>query len=45
VVTPDTGWFSDTNGVNRVKLYILEWPFIVASLRHICAKIMLYNQS
>ncbi len=29
---------------NTVKLYILEWPFIVASLRHTCAIIMLSNQ-
>ncbi len=27
-----------------IKLHILEWPFIVASLRHICAIIMLSNQ-
>ncbi len=27
-----------------VKLHILEWPFIVASLRHTCAIIMLSNQ-
>ncbi len=27
-----------------IKLYILEWPFIVASLRHTCAIIMLSNQ-
>ncbi len=27
-----------------IKLHILEWPFIVASLRHNCAIIMLYNQ-
>ncbi len=26
------------------KLHILEWPFIVASLRHTCAIIMLSNQ-
>ncbi len=36
VVTPDTDWFSDP--------HILEWPFIVASLRHTCAIIMLSNQ-
>ncbi len=35
VVTPDTDWFLDP---------ILEWPFIVASLRHTCAIIMLSNQ-
>ncbi len=29
---------------NKVKLHILEWPFIVASLRHTCAIIMLSNQ-
>ncbi len=27
-----------------LKLHILEWPFIVASLRHTCAIIMLSNQ-
>ncbi len=27
-----------------IKLHILEWPFIVASLRHTCAIIMLSNQ-
>ncbi len=27
-----------------IKLHILEWPFIVASLRHTCAVIMLSNQ-
>ncbi len=42
VVTPDTDWFSDPP--NTVKLHILEWPFIVASLRHTCAIIMLSNQ-
>ncbi len=42
VVTPDTDWFSDTP--NTVKLHILEWSFIVASLRHTCAIIMLSNQ-
>ncbi len=41
VVTPDTDWFSHPN---TVKLHILEWPFIVASLRQICAIIMLSNQ-
>ncbi len=40
VVTPDTDWFLDPP--NTVKL--LEWPFIVASLRHTCAIIMLSNQ-
>ncbi len=29
---------------DTVKLHILEWPFIVASLRHTCAIIMLSNQ-
>ncbi len=29
---------------NTEKLHILEWPFIVASLRHTCAIIMLSNQ-
>ncbi len=29
---------------NTVKLHILEWPFIVASLRHTCAIIVLSNQ-
>ncbi len=41
VVTPDTDWFSE---YSTVKLHILEWPFIVASLRHTCAIIMLSNQ-
>ncbi len=27
-----------------IKLHILEWPFIMASLRHTCAIIMLSNQ-
>ncbi len=27
-----------------IKLHIFEWPFIVASLRHTCAIIMLSNQ-
>ncbi len=51
VVTPDTDWFSDppptpppTQTPNTVKLHILEWPFIVASLRHTCAIIMLSYQ-
>ncbi len=30
VVTPDTDWFSDPP--NIVKLHIVKWPFIVASL-------------
>ncbi len=29
---------------NTVKLHILEWPFIMASVRHTCAIIMLSNQ-
>ncbi len=41
-VTPDTDWFLDPH--NRVQLHILEWPFIVASLRHTCAIIMLSSQ-
>ncbi len=44
VVTPDTDWFSDHPGPYTVKLHILEWPFIVASLRHTCAIFMLSNQ-
>ncbi len=44
VVTQDTDWFSVSNRPpNTVKLHILEWPFIVASLRHTCAIIMLSN--
>ncbi len=42
VITPDTDWFSDPP--NTVKLHILECPFIVSSLRHTCAIIMLSNQ-
>ncbi len=42
VVTPDTDWFSGPH--NTIKLHILEWPFIVASLRHTCLIIMLSNQ-
>ncbi len=44
VVTPDTDWFSDPPPPITVKLHVLEWPFIVASLRHTCAIIMLSNQ-
>ncbi len=44
VVTPDTDRFSDPPPPNTVKLHILKWPFIVASLRHTCAIIMLSNQ-
>ncbi len=29
---------------HTVKLHILEWPFIVASLRHTCAIIIMSNQ-
>ncbi len=29
---------------NTIKLHILQWPFIGASLRHTCAIIMLSNQ-
>ncbi len=46
MVTPDTDWFSVSpppDPPNTVKLHILEWPFIVASLRHTCAIIMLTN--
>ncbi len=45
-VTPETDWFSDPPDPppKTVKLHILEWPFIVASLRHTCAIIMLSNQ-
>ncbi len=38
----DNDWFSDPP--NTVKLHILECSFIVASLRHTCAIIMLSNQ-
>ncbi len=41
MVTEDTDWFKDPT--NTVKLHILEWPFIVANLRHTCAIIMLSN--
>ncbi len=44
VVTPDTDWFSDPPRKKTVKLHILEWSCIVASLRHTCAIIMLSNQ-
>ncbi len=44
VVRPDTDWFSYPPPRSAVKLHILEWPFIVASLRHTCAIIMLSNQ-
>ncbi len=37
-------WWSRTPPTYTVKLHILEWPFIVASLRHTCAIIMLSNQ-
>ncbi len=42
VVTPDIDWFSDPP--NTVKLHILEWGFIAASLRHTCTIIMLSNK-
>ncbi len=43
--TPDTDCFLDPHEPpNTAKLHILEWPFIVASLRHTCAIIMLSNQ-
>ncbi len=46
VVTPDTDWFfgPPPDPPNTVKQHISEWSFIVASLRHTCAIIMLYNQ-
>ena len=45
MVTPDTDWFSDPpRPPNKAKLHVSEWPFIVASLRHTCAIIMLSNQ-
>ncbi len=44
MVTPDTDWFSDPPP-NTVKLHILEWSFIVVSLRHTCAIIMLSNHN
>ncbi len=40
---PDTDWFSPAPP-KTVKLHIFEWPFIVVSLRHTCAIIMLSNQ-
>ncbi len=45
VITPDTDWFWTPRGppLNTVKLHILEWSFIAASLRHTCAIIMLSN--
>ncbi len=36
--------FGPPGAPNTVKLHILEWPFLVASLRHTCAIIMLSNQ-
>ncbi len=41
MVTPD---IDPAGPPNTVKLHILESPFIVASLRHTCAIIMLSNQ-
>ncbi len=37
-------WLVFRTPPHTVKLPILEWPFIVASLRHTCAIIMLSNQ-
>ncbi len=39
-----TGFWTPPDPPNTVKLHIFEWPFIVASLRHTCAIIMLSNQ-
>ncbi len=39
-----TGFRTPPDPSNTVKQHILEWPFIVASLRYTCAIIMLYNQ-
>ncbi len=39
-----TGFQTPPDPPNILKLYILEWCFIVASLRHTCAIIMLSNQ-
>ncbi len=39
-----TGFQNPLDPHNTVKLHILEWPFIVASLRHTCVIIMLSNQ-
>ncbi len=44
MVTPDTDTGFETEPPNTVKLHILEWAFIVASLRHTCVIIMLSNQ-
>ncbi len=45
VITPDTDKLSDPpRPPNTVKLHILDWSFIVSSLRHTCAIIMLSNQ-
>ncbi len=35
---------TDTDPPHTVKLHILEWPFIVVSLRYSCTIIMLSNQ-
>ncbi len=43
LVTPDTDWFSDTPNTLKLQLLILEWPFIVASLRHTCPITILSN--
>ncbi len=42
--TPEIIRGTPPNPPNTAKLHILEWPFIVASLRHTCAIIMLSNQ-
>ncbi len=39
-----TGFRTPPDSPNTIKLQILEWPFIVASLRHTCTIIMLSNQ-
>ncbi len=46
VVTPDTDWYQyqSVPPPNTLKLHILKWPFIVATLRHTCAIIMLSIQ-
>ncbi len=37
-------WDALKRQIYKFTLHILEWPFIVASLRHTCAIIMLSNQ-
>ena len=39
-----TGFRTPPDPPNKAKLHVSEWPFIVASLRHTCVKIMLSNQ-